>query len=600
MTFLRNLIKKFYFFIFSLVSQKKILKIIPVMTKVRNKQTPNQDSLSQLVKLFNEGKLVQVLEISKSLIKQYPNSHVLWNIIGAASKGLGKINKAVKAFENVTKVNPTFPDGFNNLGVMFHEQGNFRAAEKACLKAISLKPDYGVAYYNLGNALKDQDKLDRAIEAFKKALSLHPDHAEAYNNLGIALKSQGNLNEALKHFHKALEKKPNFASAYFNIGTILKEQGDLEKAVTNYKKAIKLNPKYAEAYYNLGNTLNEQGLLNLAIKSFQEAVSLKPFFVEAHFNIGNVYVKKNELEKAVHEFNKVISLSPKHLQAQINLGNTLKRLKKFDKAIKTYKKARSLEPKNGMVYYNLANAFREQGKYKEALEYFKKSLYYEPDNLSAKHLIASLTGENTNTAPREYVERLFDDFAVSFEETLIGDLGYNLPKTILEIVQKNYSSESLGIVLDLGCGTGLLGLEIRNYCKRLEGIDLSAAMLKEAEEKNIYDKLHQSEIIEYLASASLDFDYVISLDVFIYIGDLDKVFHLIKSRSKKTVKFVFSTEHTDKDGFHLEETGRYSHSKNYVQNLCRKYDCKLSYFSKTNLRKEKNNIIIGGIYVIEI
>ena len=61
----------------------------------------------------------------------------------------------------------------------------------------------------------------------------------------------------------------------------------------------------------------------------------------------------------------------------------------------------------------------------------------------------------------------------------------------------------------------------------------------------------------------LDFDYYIALDVFIYVGKLTEIFRLIKSRNKKPGYLVFSTEHTEKDGYHLLRTERYSHSKLY-------------------------------------
>ena len=158
---------------------------------------------------------------------------------------------------------------------------------------------------------------------------------------------------------------------------------------------------------------------------------------------------------------------------------------------------------------------------------------------------------------------------------------------------------TLGSILDLGCGTGLFGLEIRNLCNYLEGIDLSNSMIKQAKSKSVYDKLEHSEIIEYLSCQELNFDYFISADVFVYVGNLTEVFRLIKSRNKRNGKLVFSTEHTEKDGFHLQTTGRYSHSKSYIEGLCEEFNYTLSHFSTFNLRKEKGKFIVGGLYVLE-
>ena len=156
----------------------------------------------------------------------------------------------------------------------------------------------------------------------------------------------------------------------------------------------------------------------------------------------------------------------------------------------------------------------------------------------------------------------------------------------------------MGSVLDLGCGTGLFGTEIKNYFSKLEGIDLSKKMLSIAKQKNVYDKLTQIDIVEYLSTMPLNFDYYIACDVFVYVGKLNEIFRLIKSKNKKPGHLVFSTEHTENDGYHIRKSARYSHSKSYIENLCEKFDYSISHFSTNHLRKENGVFLKGGIYVL--
>ena len=124
-------------------------------------------------------------------------------------------------------------------------------------------------------------------------------------------------------------------------------------------------------------------------------------------------------------------------------------------------------------------------------------------------------------------------------------------------------------------------------------------MLDLAKQKNVYDKLSYLDILEYLSNMALSFDYYIALDVFIYVGELTEIFRLIKSRNKKPGYLVFSTEHTELDGYHILKSGRYSHSKSYIESLCQKFGYKISHFSTTKLRKEKSSFLTGGIYILE-
>ncbi len=50
------------------------------------------------------------------------------------------------------------------------------------------------------------------------------------------------------------------------------------------------------------------------------------------------------------------------------------------------------------------------------------------------------------------------------------------------------------VAIDLGCGTGLFGAEIRDRVAHLEGFDLSVNMLAKAEEKSLYDLLAKADL----------------------------------------------------------------------------------------------------------
>ncbi len=214
-------------------------------------------------------------------------------------------------------------------------------------------------------------------------------------------------------------------------------------------------------------------------------------------------------------------------------------------------------------------------------------------------MLAALTGETTESAPRDFVENLFDDYAAKFESSLVDNLEYKTPSVIAEIIIKDGKFDKLGSIMDLGCGTGLFGVEIKQFCEYLESIDLSEKMLDEAMKKDIYNKLIKEDILTYLSNVSFNFDYFVSTDVFVYIGDLSDIFRLIKSRNITGEKLVFSTEDYDGDGFFLEQSGRYSHSKKYIEGLCKKFGFELRHFETQALRRDKNEYISGGIYILD-
>ena len=111
-----------------------------------NQNLPSE-VIKDLLNLFKNGKFSTVLEKAQSFTNHYPNSFMLWNIIGASAFQTHMPDKAIEAYK----------------------------------KAIFIKPDYAAAYNNMGIALKDTDRIDEAIKIFDKAILINPKYEEAYN-----------------------------------------------------------------------------------------------------------------------------------------------------------------------------------------------------------------------------------------------------------------------------------------------------------------------------------------------------------------------------------------------------------------------------------
>jgi predicted TPR repeat methyltransferase len=328
-------------------------------------------------------------------------------------------------------------------------------------------------------------------------------------------------------------------------------------------------------------------------------MAFKPDYAEAQNNLCVTLQKLRRLAEAEAICRQAIALKPDYAKAHYNLGNTLKELSRLEEAEASLRQAIVLKHDFAEAHSKLGVTLQLQGKLAEAAESYKQAIAFKPEDSSAKHLLAALSGNTTESAPLDYVESLFDNYASEFEGALIDNLEYKVPKVISEIILRDCNFNLLGSVIDLGCGTGLLGAEIKQFCRRLEGLDLSQKMLDEAKKKSIYSELIKQDILSYLATANLNFNYFIATDVFLYIGDLSDVFRLIKDRNKAGGKLVFSTEHYDGDGFFLEQSGRYSHSKMYIEGLCGKFGYQLRHFETQPLRKEKNQYISGGLYILD-
>ena len=306
--------QKFYKAILTAVpNNEKAQAALTALHKVQastNTQSPPQEIINQLLNLYNSGNLEAVVKQASSLTEQYPYAFVVWNILGAAHRGLGDLNKASQSFKKVTELNPNFAEGFNNLGAVLKDQEKLDEAVEAFNKALSLKPDYADAHYNMGGALQEHGKLDEAVEAFNKALTIKPEYAEAYNNMGVTLKEQGKLEKAIASYNKALSLKPDYAKAYNNMGNALQDQGKQNEAIEAYNNALAIKPDYAEAYNNMGIAFKKQGKQDKALEAFNKAIAIKPDYARAYNNMGATLNDHGKLEEAIEALNKAIAIKP--------------------------------------------------------------------------------------------------------------------------------------------------------------------------------------------------------------------------------------------------------------------------------------------------
>ncbi len=273
---------------------------LAILNKTRQNniyKKPPQDVINQLVHLYNQKQFSVVVDQAEEITNQYPETFIVWNLLGACATKIGILDKAVNAYKKCILLKPNCAECYYDMGNNLYKQGKFNQATKVYKKCILIKPDFVDAYHNMGVALKDQGIFDEAIDAFNKALLLKPNYAMAYFNMGIALKKQGKFEEAITAYKEALSIKPDYADAFNNIGNILQDQGKSIEAITAYKEALSIKSDYPEAYNNMGNALKLRGKITDAIEAYKKALSLKPDYEEAWLNGAEALEQWNKIEQ---------------------------------------------------------------------------------------------------------------------------------------------------------------------------------------------------------------------------------------------------------------------------------------------------------------
>jgi predicted TPR repeat methyltransferase len=262
---------------------------------------------------------------------------------------------------------------------------------------------------------------------------------------------------------------------------------------------------------------------------------------------------------ALSEARETAGLNPGIALAAMSLGEALLRAGALPSAIAELQRALRLDPALEQARFLTACAWLEAGEAEKALEIFEV--------LETSPEIEALTvrAHAIKEAPRSdagYVRHLFDQFSADYDARMIGQLAYAAPQILGDLADLVMPGRERLAILDLGCGTGLAGAVFKSKAARLDGIDLSPAMIEKARARGIYDALQVSDIETVRLGT---YDLVLAADTLVYLGDLARLFRTVAGLLLPDGYFLFTTEAKEGGGFELGPKRRWRHSEAYLR-----------------------------------
>ncbi|MBI1942293.1 MAG: tetratricopeptide repeat protein [Betaproteobacteria bacterium] len=352
-----------------------------------------------------------------------------------------------------------------------------------------------------------------------------------------------------------------------------------------------------DAYYD-ARRWNEAGL------AYERALALEPGPAHAWYRLGNVREEQGRDAEAAACFERALALDPAHAQAWNNLGGARQRSGDLEAAVQAYRKSIAAEPSLSQPYLNLGRLHGTRGEHALAAECFAQGLERHPGDPTFEHLVAATRGRSTARAPVGYVTALFDDVASQFERHLVRDLGYQVPEALAALVRpklealraKRRGDAPRARVIDLGCGTGLVGVALAGMDAEIVGADLSPRMLQIAAGRGAYARLEHGDLAEVLARiAGGSAHAVLAADVFIYVGDLEAVFAAVARVLAPGGLFAFSVEGLQAGTYRLLPTGRYAQSPAYLRALAERCGLEELRLERSRIRRESRGYAEGWL-----
>ncbi|MBY4678506.1 methyltransferase [Marinobacterium arenosum] len=447
--------------------------------------------------------------------------------------------------------------------------------------------------------LLNQGKTGPARAICRKLLAQNPDDFNTLHLYGVLLLKDADYPAAQQALHQALElKAPQRmrAQALSNLALACQYAGQLDDALQAINQALRLLPGDPACLANRAN-LHELRRDWPAMRSdLQQLLENDANAIEAHIGLALAERKQGTPSQALARLNAL----PEPLQNFDWLQEwTLNMLLCGRQAeLEAFLEPLGLDVDDLRA---LADYCAEQQAVDCALPLYRRCLALDPQDSSARHMLDAAEGTQSERAPASYVSALYDQHAGQFEQRLVGSLGYDAPQRIARLLSERLAAQ-LPAVLDLGCGTGLLGAVLKKQFQidRLSGVDLSEAMLAQARTKDVYDQLIKADLLDHIATGTTErWPLVCAADVLIYLGELAPLFERLPELLTDNGLFAATIELApDEESFSLLPSGRYRHSARYLQQLADHYSLQLVHHEQFPLRKEGDQLLPGLLFLL--
>lgn len=345
-------------------------------------------------------------------------------------------------------------------------------------------------------------------------------------------------------------------------------KGELELA----QRAYQVAPEWSIASLHLAKVLASRGLATEALALAEQAVLQTGKAADSVDLLMQAVVVANQFgdnAKALRWLRQADEIKPDDLPIRYKMAVVLMRSGEYASAIDILDQQLLLHPQTTALLSARLSAFFATRQMEKALADAQALVALEPDNQEFQFYLSFALGESPSAMPESLMGQLFGDYASKFDQQLVVQLGYTLPRDVALMIHAWHPDKKVD-VLDLGCGTGLLGACLGPMEGVLVGVDLSLEMINQARRHQVYTRFHQVNLIDALRATPADQYHVITaLDVLIYIGDLEPVMPAAFQVLLPGGRFVFSCElgADDSKDFTLHNTMRFTHRPAYVEKL---------------------------------
>jgi tetratricopeptide (TPR) repeat protein len=349
---------------------------------------------------LNQRDYTNAVAILESATKTDPTEPETWYGLGVAYRTADQPQKAIEAWRQALKVDPTYSNAIRFLLDIYVSQGttaDVASVVNPALKQTTKDPNYWVSLGDtLAAALRQKPSLASTIDrtavghCYEKALALAPDDLETQARVADAYADSGDYQHAADAYARLLKARPGNPAILDRLWRMYAQSNQKDKAVATLEQILKRDPLRFEVYNALGDLYDDLDKPERAISNYQQSLVLNPNQLNLYVRVSLDQMRLKKYADAGQTLTTAKEKFPTKYQIPYLAGLIESDKKNYTNAINSFAEAESLAKEDpeeskpsSAFYFAYGSACERVGSDEKAASLFRKAIEIDPDNHNA-------------------------------------------------------------------------------------------------------------------------------------------------------------------------------------------------------------------------
>ncbi|ORX33575.1 hypothetical protein BD324DRAFT_666398 [Kockovaella imperatae] len=318
-----------------------------------------------------------------------------WMLIGAVAEQMQDQDRALQAFENALRHNPSSVLGLNAVASIARSRDNFDKAIEYFQRILNIKQDNGEAWGSMGHCLLMKDDLPKAYTAYQQALYhlQNPNEPKLWYGIGILYDRYGSFDHAEEAFRSVLKNDPtdkfaDFDKAneiYFRLGIIYKHQRKYQASLDCFKYILNNPPRPLtswDIWFQLGHVYEQDRDFDNARDAYMRVLTHQPDHAKVLQQLGWLHHQPGasfaDQEQAVNYLTKSLETDGSDAQSWYLLGRAFMAGQRYNKAYEAYQQAVYRDGRNPTFWCSIGVLYYQINQYRDALDAYSRAIRLNP------------------------------------------------------------------------------------------------------------------------------------------------------------------------------------------------------------------------------